>query len=143
MLNWILSGICVVLLVLIIYYLSKAMQAFSILHSDLIAQPVTEATGGSPVIAETPLSSLADSSLPDTDYLPAMENTTPEMPEEADEPSSPEEVKSQYIASIHGTRFHRPDCSSVKRIRDENREYFTHRDEAIASGYDPCTRCNP
>ena len=143
MLNWILSGICIVLLVLIIYHLSKAMQAFGILHSDLIAHPVTEPAVGSPVTVEAPLFSLADPSLPAPEHLPSMENTTPEMPDEADEPSSPEEPKPQYIASIQGTRFHRPDCSSVKRIRGENREYFTHRDEAIASGYDPCTMCDP
>lgn len=143
MLNWILSGICIVLLVLIIYHLSKAMQAFDILHGDLIAQPVTEAAAGTPIIVEAPLSDQVDPSLPDTEHLPSMENTTPEMPDKPAEHSSTEEAKPQYIASIQGTRFHRPDCSSVKKIRDDNREYFTHRDEAIASGYDPCTFCDP
>ena len=59
MLNWMLSGICIVLLVLIVYHLSKAMQAFGILHGDLIGQQATEATAGSPIVT-APLSPQAD-----------------------------------------------------------------------------------
>jgi hypothetical protein len=142
MLNWMLSGICIVLLVLIVYHLSKAMQAFGILHGDLIGQQATEVTAGSPIVT-APLSPQADPFLPYVQQPISLENTDQERPNEATDQSVIEEVTPQFIASIQGTRFHRPDCSSVKKIRYENREYFIHRDEAIASGYDPCTICDP
>ena len=139
MLNWMLSGICIVLLVLIVYHLSKAMQAFGILHGDLIGQQATEATAGSPIVT-APLSPQADPFLPYVQQPISLENTDQERPNEATDQSVIEEVTPQFIASIQGTRFHRPDCSSVKKIRYENREYFIHRDEATRY---ICTICDP
>lgn len=49
-----------------------------------------------------------------------------------------------YILNTNSQKFHHLTCSSVKKIKAENYAEFTGtRDEAIASGYDPCGNCKP
>lgn len=54
------------------------------------------------------------------------------------------EIRNIYILNTNTRKFHRPDCSSVKKMKDKNKAEFTGtREEAIAAGYDPCGNCNP
>ncbi len=57
-------------------------------------------------------------------------------------PVSPEEY---YVASRRSQRFvfHRPDCESAKKIKNDNLIRFDTRDEALDSGYSPCRTCKP
>lgn len=49
-----------------------------------------------------------------------------------------------YILNTNSKRFHYPDCSSVDSMAQRNKEEFSGtRDELIAQGYKPCSRCNP
>ena len=49
-----------------------------------------------------------------------------------------------YVANTNTKKFHYPGCSSVNRIKQENRwDYTGNRDELINMGYEPCKRCNP
>ena len=49
-----------------------------------------------------------------------------------------------YVLNNNTKKFHKPSCSSVKTIKDKNREDTTKsRDEIIGSRYDPCKKCNP
>ena len=48
-----------------------------------------------------------------------------------------------YVASANSDKFHTPYCGSAERIKQANRIYFSSRDEALASGYAPCKKCNP
>lgn len=49
-----------------------------------------------------------------------------------------------YILNIDSGKFHYPECSSVKRMKESNKKYFYGtRDEAIKNGYTPCGNCNP
>lgn len=49
-----------------------------------------------------------------------------------------------YILNTNTMKFHKPSCSSVEDIKEENRrDFFGTRDEAITMGYDSCGRCNP
>ena len=51
---------------------------------------------------------------------------------------------STYILNIHTQKFHYPDCSSVSRMNDENKETVTAtREELINQGYSPCGNCHP
>ena len=92
------------LLVLIVYHLSKAMQAFGILHGDLIGQQATEATAGSPIVT-APLSPQADPFLPYVQQPISLENTDQERPNEATDQSVIEEVTPQFIASIQAVSY--------------------------------------
>lgn len=49
-----------------------------------------------------------------------------------------------YILNTNTKKFHIPSCSSVKQMKESNKQEFTgSREEAISRGYDPCKRCNP
>lgn len=51
---------------------------------------------------------------------------------------------STYILNTNTHKFHYPDCSSVDRMSERNKEEFTgSRDEVISMGYEPCGNCNP
>ena len=55
--------------------------------------------------------------------------------------STPAEYK--YVASKNSKVFHRPQCSSVKRISPKNLVGYSSRDEAIKAGKRPCKLCKP
>ena len=49
-----------------------------------------------------------------------------------------------YILNKNTKKFHYPDCGSVSRMSEKNKEYFTGtRDEVISRGYDSCGNCHP
>lgn len=50
----------------------------------------------------------------------------------------------EYILNTNTMKFHRPDCPSVSRMSDHNKEEYTgSRETLIAEGYEPCGNCNP
>ena len=49
-----------------------------------------------------------------------------------------------YVLNTSTMKFHLPDCSSVEKMSDSNREEYTgNRSDLIAEGYSPCGNCNP
>lgn len=49
-----------------------------------------------------------------------------------------------YVANTNSHVFHRPDCASVKRMKESNKWYYTgDRNYLIQLGYTPCDNCNP
>ena len=76
---------------------------------------------------------------PNITPTPTPEPTTPTVTL-AEEPTQ----TADYILNTNTHKFHYPDCSSVKSMKESNKEYFSgSRDEIIARGYEPCKRCNP
>jgi hypothetical protein len=55
--------------------------------------------------------------------------------------ASPAEYK--FVASKNSNVFHRPDCSSAKRIKATNLVDYNSRQAAIRNGKRPCKRCKP
>ena len=56
----------------------------------------------------------------------------------------PAAVGGNYIGNANTGKFHYPNCSSVRQMKESNKvELSGTRDEIIAMGYDPCKRCNP
>lgn len=143
MLDWALSAICMVLLVLIVHRLLAAINAFHILQGDLVGREITEPAMETKAVPQTSSSPPSNFTVMNSDHLPLAPTITTIIPDYADDCCYPDDSKPLYIASIQGTRFHRQECSSVKRIREDNRQGFSHRDEAIESGYEPCSICNP
>jgi hypothetical protein len=75
---------------------------------------------------------------------PSDSNDISKAAEEQLEPaaeSAPAEYK--YVASKNSSVFHKPDCSSAKRIKPENLVYYSSREEAINAGKRPCKQCKP
>lgn len=53
-------------------------------------------------------------------------------------------AKVTYIINENTNKFHKPDCRSVKMMKDKNKKKYTgKRSELINSGYEPCKNCNP
>ena len=49
-----------------------------------------------------------------------------------------------YVLNQNTMKFHTPDCSSVAKMKEENRVYFEGtREEVIEMGYTPCGQCEP
>lgn len=55
-----------------------------------------------------------------------------------------ESIETTYILNTKSKKFHLDSCSSVKDIKDENKDKYTGtKNELIQQGYEPCGRCNP
>ena len=48
-----------------------------------------------------------------------------------------------YVGNANTGKFHVAGCSSVSKMSEGNKVFFSSRDEAINQGYVPCKRCNP
>lgn len=46
-----------------------------------------------------------------------------------------------FVASINGKNYYPKDCSSAKRIKEENMIWFNSPEEAEADGYAPAKNC--
>lgn len=65
-------------------------------------------------------------------------------PEPTPAPEQAQPVGTDYVLNTNTRKFHYPGCSSVNRMKESNKQYYTGtRDEVIGMGYDPCQRCNP
>ena len=64
-------------------------------------------------------------------------------PTEADRTESDSAAVTEYayIGNLGSMIFHTIECSSLPK--EENRIWFTTRDEAVGAGYSPCGRCKP
>jgi hypothetical protein len=47
-----------------------------------------------------------------------------------------------FVASKNGTKYYPLNCSGVKRIKEENKVFFTTAKEAESAGYGPAANCN-
>ena len=58
--------------------------------------------------------------------------------------SNNQNSEESYVLNTNTHKFHKPGCSSVKTIKDENRQDYTgNRSDIISMGYEPCKKCNP
>lgn len=46
-----------------------------------------------------------------------------------------------YVASKTGSKYHLVSCSSANSIKEENKVYFSTKEEAEAFGYTPAANC--
>ena len=74
------------------------------------------------------------------------EETKEEVTEEnnrVDEPAQ-SQVESVYILNTNTKKIHLPTCSSVKKIKEENKEEYTGNiNDLLSNGYSACKKCNP
>ena len=62
--------------------------------------------------------------------------------ETAESEKKDEEVT--YVVNTNTKKFHKPDCSSIRDTKQQNRKETSEtREELIDQGYSPCNRCNP
>ena len=57
---------------------------------------------------------------------------------------SSRETETTYILNTNTHKFHKPDCKSIDKIGENNKETVTVSRKALLSdGYEPCKQCNP
>ena len=49
----------------------------------------------------------------------------------------------KYCVNVNSGIFHKLNCGSVSKMKEENKAYFSDRNKVISEGYTPCKRCNP
>lgn len=71
--------------------------------------------------------------------------TAPAAPDPEPSPETAvEPIGTDYVLNKNTKKFHYPSCSSVKKMKDKNKGYYTGtRDEVISMGYDSCGNCHP
>jgi hypothetical protein len=52
-------------------------------------------------------------------------------------------VPATYFGNKNSKIFHKSNCSSAQKTKEENRVYLSSRDEFVSKGYSPCKICNP
>ncbi|WP_432631137.1 DNA/RNA non-specific endonuclease [Brotaphodocola sp.] len=58
--------------------------------------------------------------------------------------STKSEKKQTYVLNVNTGTFHKPDCSSAQRTKEENKKQVKDtRTHMIEQGYSPCKQCNP
>lgn len=63
---------------------------------------------------------------------------------EASSKESSQQKKRTYIVNTNTGKFHLPDCSSIKTMKDKNKKKMkATKAELESRGYEPCGRCNP
>ena len=63
---------------------------------------------------------------------------------EPEETPDPQPSGTDYVVNTNTGKFHYPSCSSVKKMKESNKMFYTGtRDELISRGYSPCGNCHP
>jgi hypothetical protein len=57
--------------------------------------------------------------------------------------SSSSSDSGSYVGNANTGKFHDAGCTSVSKMSEGNKVFFSSRDEAISQGYMPCKICNP
>ncbi len=83
-------------------------------------------------------------SVAEPDHFSLVETEDPGQQGDINRSLDNEEDEFDYILNTNSHKFHYPDCRSVKRMSERNKqEYHGTRQEVIDMGYDPCRNCNP
>lgn len=75
-----------------------------------------------------------------------LQTATPTVkPKQTEKPASNnEESERSYVLNKNTKKFHYPSCSSVKKMSEKNKVYYTGtRQDVVSKGYSPCGNCNP
>ena len=81
---------------------------------------------------------------PQVSVEPTPDPTPPPNPPADDDADEDNSTGTDYIGNKSTKKFHYAWCSSVDRMKESNRYYYTGtRDEMIDHGYMPCKNCNP
>lgn len=101
-------------------YLTSDGQSVSITTDKSASQEDIMTSGG--IVATPP---------PATTKPETVQNTSPS-------------AGTDYIVNTNTGKFHHTYCSSIKKMKESNKMYYTGtRDDLISQGYDPCGNCHP
>ena len=68
----------------------------------------------------------------------------PDVPSTSGDDNKTVPAGTDYVLNTNTHKFHYPNCASVKKMKDKNKQFYTGtREEVIAMGYSPCGNCHP
>lgn len=76
------------------------------------------------------------------DAVPGSENKTEMNNNSLTQTKNNVPVGMKYVASKSGKVFHLPWCPGAKKIKEENKIWFSSIEEAISAGYRPAGNCD-
>lgn len=79
-----------------------------------------------------------DSTHVDTTHSSSSTTTSPSSAE-----STASSDSANYIGNANSGKFHVDGCTGANRMSENNKVFFSSRDDAINQGYTPCKMCNP
>lgn len=102
------------------------------------------------VVTTVPSVSTTPSTVPPTTQPSSMTQDTQET-EASNEPETTDTTDTtqsdsvaDYVVNRNSMKFHLPDCPSVEKMKESNREFFTGtRQELLDRGCSPCGSCKP
>ena len=62
---------------------------------------------------------------------------------EAEDTAVTDGIGVSYLGNKNSKTFHKANCSSAQKTKEENRVYLSSREEFISAGYSPSKICNP
>ena len=130
--------------------IQKAMKRISILILALITLCACNTGGGNNSHADVSICCPADNSV--NGYRTSSGNSSAaagsmpdEIPITSVKPGTGKSNKKSgsFVGNKKSHVFHKSSCASAKKTKDENKKYFSTRDEALSAGYSPCGSCKP
>lgn len=121
-------------------------------HSARTSEPTDTTPTAETTLATTETAARATSLPTEAPTEESTDETTQATTEETTEPAqesteAPTEASSEihdFVMNKNSKKFHYPDCESVAKMKESNKEFFTGtRDELIEQGYEPCGNCKP
>lgn len=106
-------------------------------------QPVTDALSAE--VAVPSVSEEAEPTVtPEPEPVVEPEPEPQPEPQPQPKPDPAPQTESSYVLNTNTRKFHLPDCSSVKTMKEKNRQDYTGlRQSLLERGYEPCGRCKP
>lgn len=81
---------------------------------------------------------------PCRDYTPGVRGSSQEKDENAGSMNNSNARECDYVLNAHTRKIHRPDCSSVEKMDEDNKAYYKgSKEDLINNGYTACGNCKP
>lgn len=118
-------------------WITGAIAVFLVVFGFLLGRWTSLTIGGTPVVfQEAPAG--GNSAQGTGNSGPTDEQLRALVAKPSQEPSTKNSApQGTFVASSSGAKYYYPDCTEVKRIKEENRVWFDSEQEATESGYEP------
>lgn len=114
----------------------------TILRTDLHGDIVFTSDGKTVTVSTDKSASEEDVMTPGGSIIIPSTTVTPDPEPEQSTDTQPSGT--DYVVNTNTGKFHYPSCSSVKKMKESNKMFYTGtRDDLVSQGYSPCGNCHP
>lgn len=114
----------------------------TVFRTDLHGDIVFTSDGKTVSVSTDKTASEEDVMTPGGSIIIPPTTTTPDPEPEQGTDTQPSGT--DYVVNTNTGKFHYPSCSSVKKMKESNKMFYTGtRDDLVSQGYSPCGNCHP